>query len=187
MTTDIERYKMNTDFWQASRGPPLQPNELLQLQSPPNGQSNPSNNNNNIDSKMDQMQTGGELQHHAGIQGNPHAQQPPPQPQQMRLMNDCHPGDPPPNDLQNPNPLSTQNPPQQQQNQNQNLMQSQQQPPSSATPNAGEQPGENSQHEAKFNAEKLVNEIQVIFLIIYLFWGFSTHDFSNSNSISIFR
>jgi hypothetical protein len=42
-------------------------------------------------------------------------------------------------------------------------MQSQQQPPSSATPNAGEQPGENSQHEAKFNAEKLVNEIQVIF------------------------
>lgn len=119
MSLDIQRnFKMNSDFWPQSRGPPGQPN----------------GNQNNFPSLMDTSEY--------------RAQQNFPENNNVEMKEHL---------MQQTPADGAQNNFQQQQTNFQGI-QSGQQPPPAQSPGADV---ENESPEAKFNAEKLVNEIQV--------------------------
>lgn len=136
MSLDIQRnFKMNSDFWPQSRGPPGQPNS--------------NQNNNNFQSLMDTSDYRAQ-QNFPNVDNNNVDMK-------EHLMSQSAAD-------------SSQNNFQQQQNNFQGIQsgQQQQQPPQAVSPGAEI---ENSSPEAKFNAEKLVNEIQVSLNLILMAFG----------------
>lgn len=146
MSLDIERtFKMNSDFWPQARGPPGQ--QLQQQQQQQNAQQQPQNNNN-FPSLMDTSSDYHRNQNfHASENNNVDMKE--------HLMAQSAAAVVAAENSQNftqssPFPAMNQTPT--------NGQQGQQQPLPSTSPGA-----ENSSPEVKFNAEKLVHEIQVSF------------------------